>query len=85
MQEFDITTDWQQISDGSKANIIVQANNECMLYIGGAAAPTENPPIGIRLGEALSGRAFLSSGMTGTKVYMKSSGPFKGKVVVGTW
>lgn len=86
MLKYDITSTWQKVFDGSADNVILQSDQECMIYFGGSVAPTESPAIGINLKSAAAGRSFYGTGLTGVNIWMKKAEGFSGgQVVVGKW
>lgn len=85
MTKFDLTASWQEIHAGVLTNVVLQASNNCLIYIGGAAAPVEDPSIGIKLqSDGRSGLVFTATDMT-VKIWAKRLEGFESSISYAGW
>lgn len=84
MQQFTLTTSWQEVHDGSTDNWVFQVDTGAILFIDSPAQPAAN--YGLRVSGSQDGRVFGGSGFSGKFVWAKLAPGFgEGRAVVAKW
>jgi hypothetical protein len=84
MDEFELTSSWTEVFDGSVDNCVLQVDGSCSMAIQ-SATPDETTPE-IKLRAEGSGSEFAGSGLTGVSIWLKeTSGDSSVRAVVASW